>query len=442
MLEIVLFLTIVIGFLSLSLLKLPRGVVFLIISTVLSILAEKKLAVDALVEGAFGYFDTVITVLSAMFFIVAVERSGLLNHIATMMVRAFAHKPRILLLLTTLLAMSGGMITGSSSACILTTGVVALPILKAMGLDDERSGTIIAITGVLGMIAPPVNIQAMIICEGVDMPYVGFAYPLLWLTVPTALLMSLIIAGKTIRKTTVDELSNKLNHYDLVLYLPIFVLLLLSILDNLGILQIGLPLIFFLSGVSAVFNKKNKTNFFEISSQAVEQSLPILAILVGVGMLIQLMTLSGVRGVIVASMLFFPASILLLTAGSGIPLFGAISSYGAASVLGIPFLLAFRGGNDVLIASALSLLAGLGDMLPPTALASTVSAQMVGLSSYAKILKDSALFLVVITIVCILLIAYSSKIIKILANPWLFFGVIGTILMVCMLIDSITDRRE
>ncbi|MBC7123572.1 MAG: C4-dicarboxylate ABC transporter permease, partial [Pseudothermotoga sp.] len=169
-------------------------------------------------------------------------------------------------------------------------------------------------------------------------------------------------------------------------------------------------------------------------------ALPILAILVGIGMLIEVMTLTGVRGFIVANMLFFPYAVLFLSVGLGTPAFGAISSYGAASVLGIPFLLAFRGGNDVLIASSISLLAGLGDILPPTALASTLAAQVSGLGSYMEVLKRSLGFLLTTMVLCVTFIAYSIRFAKIFTNPWWFILVVGMIFLVATILDK-TERK-
>ena len=73
------------------------------------------------------------------------------------------------------------------------------------------------------------------------------------------------------------------------------------------------------------------------------------------------------------------------------PAFGAVSSYGAASVMGVPFLLVIiqRGGScDIVVAAALSFLCCLGDIMPPTALAGNYAAQIVGLK-YGKVLKKS-----------------------------------------------------
>ena len=67
----------------------------------------------------------------------------------------------LLLGLLMIIIMFPGMITGSSTASVLTTGAMAASIIARLGLSKERTGAIIAMGGVLGMIAPPVNIPAM-----------------------------------------------------------------------------------------------------------------------------------------------------------------------------------------------------------------------------------------------------------------------------------------
>jgi len=106
-----------------------------------------------------------------------------------------------------------------------------------------------------------------------------------------------------------------------------------------------------------------------------------------VGMFIQIMTLVGVQGFIVVSVLALPAWLMYLGMATSIPLFGAVSAFGAASVLGVPFLLALLGQNEIMVGSALSLLAGLGDLMPPTALAGIFAAQVVGEENYFRVLR-------------------------------------------------------
>jgi hypothetical protein len=115
--------------------------------------------------------------------------------------------------------------------------------------------------------------------------------------------------------------------------------------------------------------------------------MPILAILVGVGMFIQIMTLTGGRGWIILSFLALPPTLLYVGIATSMPLFGAVSAYGSASILGVPFILALIERNAVFTSAALSAVAGLGDLMPPTALAGIFAAQVVGESNYFKVLR-------------------------------------------------------
>ena len=61
-----------------------------------------------------------------------------------------------------------------------------------------------------------------------------------------------------------------------------------------------MPLIFFIGSVVGLFTGK-KFNAIQAVSEAVETTVPVLGKLMGVGMFIQVMTLTGVRGYIVVS---------------------------------------------------------------------------------------------------------------------------------------------
>ena len=92
------------------------------------------------------------------------------------------------------------------------------------------------------------------------------------------------------------------------------------------------------------------------------------------------------------------------------PAFGAVSSYGAASVMGVPFLLVMiqNGGcNDIVVAAALYFLCCLGDIMPPTALAGNYAAQIVGLK-YNKVLKNCIVPFVVCVLIGLVVMLSSS----------------------------------
>ena len=90
--------------------------------------------------------------------------------------------------------------------------------------------------------------------------------------------------------------------------------------------------------------------------------------------------------------------------------FGAVSSFGASSVLGVPCLLALLSRDSVVVASALSLVAALGDLMPPTALAGIFAAQVVDEPNYFKILRKCLLPAFVLDVWGILIIIYSNNV--------------------------------
>ena len=173
------------------------------------------------------------------------------------------------------------------------------------------------------------------------------------------------------------------------MYLPLILLILLMVGGKIfpnTLLNLGLPLTFMLCAILALFTGK-KFNIYKVAKEGVHDVLPVLSILIGVGMFIQVMTLTGVRGYIVLNALSLPMILLYVAIAVTLPLFGSVSSYAAASVLGVPFLMTLITKNQIITASALSLIAALGDLMPPTALAGLFAAQVVGVEDYKLVLK-------------------------------------------------------
>lgn len=377
-------------------LKLPIAVAMALAAVVGGIAAGEGLPVRHLVEGTFGYLDTILIIATAMIFMKVIEKIGLLEAMAAWLIRKFRNRPLILSLGIMFLIMIPGMITGSSTAAVLTTGALVAPVLMKLGVQIHKTAAAIAMGAIYGMIAPPINLPAMIIGGGIDMPYVGFGLPLLICTVPLAIATSLILIYPGLKSKVQDDkaLEEELRRMERVpmtprLFIPVAVLVVLlggSSLFPSVFPSLGMPLEFLLASASA-FLAGSKWKPVETVTEAVDNALPVMGILMGVGMFIQIMTLTGVRGFVVVSALALPAWLLYVGIATSMPLFGAVSAFGSASVLGVPFLLALLGKNEILVGSALSLIAGLGDLMPPTALAGIFAAQVVGEENYFKVLR-------------------------------------------------------
>ncbi len=398
-------------------LKWPVSVSMLLAAVAGALAGGFGIPLRHLVEGSFGYVDTILTIATAMIFMNAFKDSGGLEALSAATIRRFHKIPGLLLVLLTLVVMFPGMITGSSSASVLTAGAVVAPMFAALGIPGVQSAALIAMAGILGMIAPPVNIPVMIIGGGIDMPYVGFEIPLLLMTLPLAIFSALYFGLKHVRKTDMSKVLSALDTSTLDkygaprLFAPAVLVVLLMVLDKAmpKVFNLGMPLIFLIGAILAFFSGR-KFNVLLSAKQAVEQALPVLGILVGVGMFIQVMTLTGVRGFIVVNSLSVPPAMLYLAIAVSLPLFGAVSSFGASSVLGVPFLLALLGKDQIITASALSLIASLGDFMPPTALSAIFAAQVVGLEGYGKTLKKLIIPSLIIIVWSLLFILFSKQI--------------------------------
>jgi len=373
-------------------LKLPVSVSLVGAAILGALVGGEGVPLRHLVEGTLGYLDTLLIIATAMIFMRMIQATGLLDTIAHHLITRFERRPASLLVLMMLFGMSAGMITGSSTAAVLTTGAIVAPAFMALGISRNRTGAIIAMAGILGMIAPPVNIPVMIIGGGVDMPYIGFALPLLVLTIPLAVVLVLLLGLKSTRATSIDRSllpPSYHRQYGWRLYVPLALLVVLIVLERAlprVVPSFGMPLVFTICALVAPFTGR-RVNPLVVARDAVRAALPVMGILAGVGMFLQIMALTGGRGFIVSLLVGLPLGLLYVSIAISMPLFGAVSAYGSASILGVPFVLALLGTNEIIVASALSLVAAMGDLMPPTALAGLFAAKVVEQPNYVRVLR-------------------------------------------------------
>ncbi len=398
-------------------LKWPVSVSMLVASVAGALAGGVQDPVRHLVEGTFGYVDTILTIATAMMFMTGFKDSGALEALTAAVIKKFNKWPGILMILLTFVIMVPGMITGSSTASVLTAGAVVAPMFASMGMTAVESGALISIAAILGMIAPPVNIPAMLIGGGIDMPYVGFELPLILLTFPLAIVFALWFGWRKVRHVDRSKVLASLDFSTLNqyggwrLFSPLILIFVLMILDKAvpSIFGLGMPLIFMLCTMLTWVTGK-RFNLLQSAKKSIEDVLPVLGILVGVGMFIQIMTATGVRGFIVVNALSVPPALLYVMIAISIPLFGAISAFGSSSVLGVPFMLALLSQDQIIAAASLSLIAAIGDFMPPTALAAIFAAKVVGLEKYGTVLKKLVVPTLIIIVYAILFIVFSKQI--------------------------------
>ena len=324
-----------------------------------------------------------------------IKETGALGEISRLIIVYLHNRPFWMLSLITLFIMFPGMITGLSTAAVLTTGAIVAPALMHLGIPRVQTGSIIAMAALYGMIAPPINVPVMIIGGGVDMPYIGFELPLLFASMPLAIITTTSIGYRYVKSVNIEKIKKDLpesqfDKHGFSLFIPILILIIFMLVTRLipgKFTALGMPLIFAICCLSAYKSGKG-FNYYKVTKRAIKNAMPVMGILVGIGIFIQIMTLTGVRGFLIVKTVQLPSFWLYVGIVVSLPIFGAISSYGASYDLGVPFLLALLGKSEIIVASGLTLIASLGDLMPPTALAGIFAAQVVGESNYFRILKN------------------------------------------------------
>ncbi|MGE5256222.1 MAG: TRAP transporter large permease subunit [Hyphomicrobiales bacterium] len=404
--------------------KLPVALSLVLASIAGTLAGGEGLPLRHFVEGTFGFLDTIIVIASAMIYMKVLQHAGVMDTLGRQITETFYNRPSLLLVALMLLIMFPGMITGSSTACVFTTGAMVAPVLMHLGIPRVTTAAILAVGAMLGMIAPPVCIPAMIIGEGIDMPYVGFFLPLLMLTFPLGIVFVLAMGRRFVRRgVDIRSLMEKMppslyRTYGLRLYLPLAALFLLMVVPKAVpqfIYDPGLPFDF-MAAASIGFFTGRRINVLQVAREAMRDAIPVMGILVGVGMFIQIMTLTGARGFFVGEALGLSKILLLVAVAVTIPLFGAVSAFGSASVLGVPFALALLGKDQVLAVSALALVSSLGDLMPPTALAGIFAARVLEIDNYFRVLKRCIVPAAMICAVGILALVYANWVGSLL--PW------------------------
>jgi GntP family gluconate:H+ symporter len=275
-------------------------------------------------------------------------------------------------------------------------------------------GSFIALAAVYGMVAPPISIPVMIIGGGVDMPYIGFGVPLFLVSFPPAIVVALYFRYRYLHKYNVDEVLAYLKQtddvkYGIKLYIPLFFVIAYMVGElrfHEYIPRLGVPLIFMIGALIGLLTKKG-VQLIDVSRKALRSSMPIIAILVGVGMFLQILTLTGVRGYLAVTALDLPISLRYFAAGL-MPFLG--SAYASASVIGVPLVYVFIGKSTLVVTAALVLMASLGDMMPPPALLCAYAGEIVGEKNHFRILKISLIPMVITMIIGILVLIYAQEI--------------------------------
>jgi len=373
-----------------------------------------------LVEGAFTYLDVILVFVTATIFMAIVSESGGVNYVVRGTIKIFYNLRLIALLILMVIILIPGALTGAGSVSLLVVGAPVAMALGYLGVKKKKAAAILFIVAGLSAAAPPVNIWAMILSAGTAIPYVGFELPL---GIPVLVLgtFSILVLGwkkeeNSDRETALKEMPEipaNMTWWRVILpFVVFFGLVAASRIWPFAYPVLGLPLQFVLAGLTALLVSPIKINILKLSRDTVKKLLPLLATMIIVGMLQQVMTVTGVRGLLSFAVISTPLVLLFILLAIIIPFSEGVLTYGGAAIIGIPLVwfLDSIGLHATIAIAGLSLLWPLGDGLPPTALIGRLSIMVSDYKgSYWSFLKSTWLPWLVITAVGILMVIFSAR---------------------------------
>ncbi len=372
-----------------------------------------------LAEGAATYLDINLIFVTATLFMNLLKESGGVAFVVRHILARFHGQRALLLALLSLVLLVPGALTGAGSVTVLIAGGLVATVLGVMGIPKRRVAAIVFIIAGLSAAAPPVSLWAMMTAAGVNMPYVGFFWPLLVPCVIAALFTVFALGWKG-TAANLDQALERLpaapagmSWWKVALPFAAFgALVWMGRQWPHDTPVVGLPLMFAVAALMTWLVSPVRLAVGRIASDTLTQLLPLLATLTCAGILVQIMTLTGVRGLLAVTAITLPVWLVYATLVLVLPVSEAVLMWGAGPVIGVPLVLLFNtlGLNPIVALAGMSLIWPLGDALPPTAIIGRLTVSVVGeQGSYAAFLRACALPAVVIALIGTAMVIFSAR---------------------------------
>lgn len=276
------------------------SVFFLFLASVAgSLAAGMGIRFREIVEGPFGFLDSMLCVCAASVLVAVLERSGAFGYLAD---RVFSIRSRTLRAFGVLFLIAlPSMLTGFAGSSLLTTGRLFRE--RAQGADPKKVHLTVCVGAFIGVILPPNCIPAMIAANGagsvLPTPYAGFFLPLLVIGLPAFIVYALmrrdILASVEVQKKSG---SGSALVSLIVLAVAGIAVLFDGVLPNVLYLG-GNTLVFFVSSIIVIAVCKGfggfKTVFDTVSDGLMKAVVP-MAVVFSLGSFIEVSSMTGVRG--------------------------------------------------------------------------------------------------------------------------------------------------
>ena len=403
--------------------KLKSPEISMVITAVVGALVGRLgFPVRLLVEGTFTYFDVAFTFLTASIFINFYKETGAMDTLVRKMVDRFYDSRWTLFFLLAVIMLIPGALTGAGSVSMFVVGGMVATVLRFMGIRDDRIVSFIYVTSMLAAVAPPINLWVMLMCAQANMPYVGFDVPLLApIILITIFTVFYLLRGakpqeKQVILDSLPPIPEGMSWFRILTPLVVFIALILaSKYAAFYVPILGIPLIFILSTLVAMLLSPRKVGargWLKVLNETTEQVFPLLATVISVGVLVNIMTATGVRGLIAITFVTLPVALIYVFAPIVLPFAQGSLSYSSGIILGTPLIFLFNsiGVNVTIVATALSLIYPLGDCLPPSRSSGRVAIEVSDYKgSYMSFLRSIVVPAVFMAAVALVMLIFANK---------------------------------
>ncbi len=276
------------------------SVFFLFLASVAgSLAAGMGIRFREIVEGPFGFLDSMLCVCAASVLVAVLERSGAFGYLAD---RVFSIRSRTLRAFGVLFLIAlPSMLTGFAGSSLLTTGRLFRE--RVQGADPKKVHLTVCVGAFIGVILPPNCIPAMIAANGagsvLPTPYAGFFLPLLVIGLP-AFIVYALMRRDILASVEVQEKSGSGSALVSLIVLAVAGIAVLfdGVLPNVLYLG-GNNLVFFVSSIIVIAVCKGFGGFtavFDTVSDGLMKAVVPMAVVFSLGSFIEVSSMTGVRG--------------------------------------------------------------------------------------------------------------------------------------------------
>lgn len=401
-------------------LKMPASLALFVTGLVGGVAGGLGIPIWHIVEGMYGFFEITALVLTASIFIAFQRESRGLNVLVRDLINIFYRVPPVLLILLMFVIILPGALAGSGTAAVMAVGGLVGTVLMYIGLSKTTTAAFVGMGGILALMAPPINIPAMIIASGLNMPYSGFFGPLMIWTIILGIILPLIYGMREVEKKIDPQKilekvpAGEFNLGKIGAYLPLVVVVGLMVIQRAfpGLPDPGIPLIFVIGTILAYIFPKKRSNFIKTVKDTIAKTGPVAALFISVGVVVQIMVATGVRGWIVIEATTTTDIILFAAVMILVPLMGGVmGTFGTASIFAIPFMMALLRFDLIIAISGLSMLCCLASLTPPTAIvgrAGVLATDYKG--SYGKVLRTSLIPWIIVAAASMVTVLFANQI--------------------------------